>query len=101
MLKGADAVTALLAKTRCVSPAPDPKRRHIVNEQMNKWMDEWMSGWVNERMNEWTNERMNEWMNAVHTQILLDVGQSGKACLAKGLSVSVDTGVSSENAPSQ
>jgi len=40
-------------------------------------------------------------MNAVHTQILLDVGQSGKACLAKGLSVSVDTGVSSENAPSQ
>jgi len=68
---------------------------------MNKWTNEWMSEWVGGWMKEWMNERTNEWMNAVHTQILLDVGQSGKACLAKGLSVSVDTGVSSENAPSQ
>ena len=34
MLKGADAAAALLAKTRCASPAPGPQRRHVVNDEM-------------------------------------------------------------------
>ena len=37
MLKGADAAAALLAKTRCASPAPDPKRRRVVNDEMKEW----------------------------------------------------------------